>query len=133
MRRLFPLLATLLLGLVLLFPAPAAGAEWCDTDPLVVIRTPRGMLVPVYVTSGALGIEHQPAVLLAAIDYTVKSLGVSGTQVRMTVRVPDDAFATSFPTRTVASSGPFATGIVYDRADGVSGEDMVMTFTLDVP
>lgn len=134
MRRL--MLAVLITAslLFVLFPPPVAAAEWCDTDPLVLIQTPGGMLVPVFVTSGALGIEHQSAVLLVHMDYSTEAVeGGTATLVHLDVIVPDDLLDKHFPTRTVASTGPLATGTIYARASGYSGQAMTLTFKLNVP
>ena len=115
-------------------PATLAGAQWCDTDPLVLIETPGGATVPVYVTNGALGTEHLPAVLLAAMTYTASPTdGGSATLVKLDVVVPDDEFASHFPTRSVASTSPMATGAIYASTTGYSGEVMRLVFKLDVP
>jgi hypothetical protein len=117
-------------------PAPRASAmeSWCDEDPPVVITTPGGRAVVVYVTNGALGLQHLPAVQLASIRHTVQPAdGGRATLVKMEVVVPDDAFGTGFPTRTTASSGPFKTLTVYDSATGTSGAPMRLQFKLDVP
>jgi hypothetical protein len=133
-RRLILAALTLAIALVAFAPGRVAAAEWCDTDPLVVIQTPGGALVPVYVTSGALGVEHLPAVQLAAISYTTRSVaGGTATRVRIEVVVPDDIFAQQFPTRSVASTGPLGAGAIYDSTSGVSGQTMALTFTLAVP
>ena len=121
----------LLAGTQMTAPGASAGAQWCDTDPVVVIVTPRGAPVPVFVTSGALGVEHLPAVLLASTKYTVAPVS-GGTLVKMDVVVPNDIFAHSYPTRTVASTGPLGTGMIYARASGTSGKPMRLTFTLSV-
>ncbi len=124
--------AVVLVGMLAACP-PASGVlasdQWCDNDPPVVIRTPGGALVTVYVTNGALGVQHLPAVELASIATDVSPAG-GGTRVRMRVLVPDDPFASGFPTRTVVSTGPFATGTIHARASGSSGQPMAMTFTL---
>jgi hypothetical protein len=120
--------------LFILAPSPVAAAEWCDTDPLVLIKTPGGTLVPVFVTSGALGVQHMPAVLLARMDYSTRAVeGGTATLVQLDVVVPGDLLDSHFPTRTVASTGPLATGTIHARATGYSGETMTLTFTLDVP
>jgi hypothetical protein len=124
-------------ALLLVHPSPAgAAAEWCDTDPLVVIVTPAGNLVPVYVLVGALGIQHlaaaQAASLLVATD-TAAAAGGRATRVTLTVRVPNDLFASGFPVRSAASTGPLETGLVYADTDGVGGNPMMLRFTLDVP
>jgi hypothetical protein len=130
-RRLFA--ATAALGAVgLLAPAAHAGDQWCEDDPLVVIKTPGGSLVALYVTNAALGVEHLPAVLLAKIDYTVSRAGPS-TNVHMTVTIPSDMFDSHFPTRSTVSTGPLATGTIYATAEGESGKAMRMQFILPVP
>ena len=138
MRRPGPVLAlSLLPALALLgaLAAPvAAGEEWCDTDPLLLIRTPAGAIVPVYVTSGALGIAHEPAVLLATTWYTAQPVqGGRATLVHVSDTVPGDLFAASFATRVVVSSGPMGTASIYGRASGTSGQPMALSFTLAVP
>jgi hypothetical protein len=135
MMRSFMLAILIAVPLILaLAPASASAAEWCDTDPLVLIKTPGGALVPVYVTSGALGTEHLPAVLLASIAYSTDAgAGGTATIVHLTVMVPGDLLDSHFPTRTVASTGPLATGAIYASATGYSGQIMRLTFGLDVP
>ncbi len=123
------LLAALCLALL---SAPAsAGEQWCEDDPLVVITTPGGAQVPIYVTSAALGLDHLPAVQQATISYTAKAAG-SSTLVQMNVTIPDDLFDSHFATRTTASTGPLATGTVLATASGFSGAAMNMQFMLDV-
>jgi hypothetical protein len=135
MRRLL-IVAALLLA-TLAAPAGAGAADWCDTDPLVLITTPGGNVAPVYVLVGAAGLEHLPAVQAASILSTTETVaaraGGQATRVTLTVTVPDDAFAIGFPTRAAASSGPPATGTVYDQTTGSSGQAMVLRFTLPVP
>ncbi len=131
-------IAAILISLHWMWGAPVAlAAEWCDTDPLVAITTPGGNVVPVYVMVGVLGAEHLPAAQVASILYTTASdkatAGGAATKVELTVLVPDDAFATGFPTRSTASSEPYGTGIVYDSTYGKSGQQMVLKFTLPVP
>lgn len=109
-----------------------AGDDWCETDPLVVIRTPAGHLVPVYYVSGALGLEHAATLLRATKAYTTASAG-SKTLVTVRVTVPDDAFGTAFPTRLTVSEGPLGTLTVYDRTTGTSGSPMTARFFLNVP
>ena len=133
-RFLMALIGVCLLAALTWAPVTLAGAEWCDTDPLVLVQTPGGATVPVYVTNGALGVEHLPAVLLAAISYTASPTnGGRATLVKMDVVVPDDEFASRFPTRSVASTGPMATGAIYASTTGYSGKVMRLVFKLDVP
>ena len=101
-KRSSALIMAILLALALLgaeVSGVAAGAEWCEDDPLVVIETPGGNLVPLYVTVGALGVEHLPAAQLAEISYTAKRTSHGNTQVKLSVVVRGDVFASSFATR----------------------------------
>ena len=116
-------------------PASTAAAmeSWCEDDPPVLISTPGGALVVVYVTTGAMGVEHLLAVQLATIRHSVKSVkGARATHVEMTVEVPNDLFGSGFPTRTTVSSGPFKTGTIYASATGHAGEPMRLAFQLPV-
>ncbi len=126
------LVAVLLLAM--LVPTAGAMGQWCEEDPLVVIQTPGGSQVPLYVTNGALGEEHLPAVLLAAIDYTTQSTdGGQATVVKLWVTIPDDVFDGHFETRSTVSDGPAKTGTIYAQAQGFSGQTMWMEFKLQVP
>src|ERR671927_429251 len=101
-------LASLALATVLsllLAPGAAAGEQWCEEDPPVVITTPRGAQVVVYVTNGAQGAEHLVAVQLTSIDYTATAIdGGRATLVRMAVTIPPDPFASAFATRSTVST-----------------------------
>ncbi|HEU5328693.1 MAG: hypothetical protein ACTHMU_23730 [Thermomicrobiales bacterium] len=133
-RRLLVAIFTVVAIVLAFAPVRVAAAEWCDTDPLVLISTPGGALVPVYVTNGALGAEHLATVQLATMTYSVQpTADGSATLVHLDVRIPDDVFASHFATRSVASSGPLATGTSYANASGFSGQTMTLTFTLNVP
>src|SRR5919108_1929070 len=105
MRRfLAPAMVALLL-LAALAPTAGATEQWCEDDPLVIIVTPRGHLVPVYANNGANGLEHLPALLAARIDYIAQP-AADGTLVSMDVTVPDDWFDDRFDTRTAVTTGP---------------------------
>ena len=134
------LLVALVLLAALLGPAaPArAGAEWCDTDPLVLVTTPDGDVIPVYVLIGVRGAEHLSAALAAtlftAVGEPVEATGSGRAfRVTITVTVPDDAFASGFPTRAAASTGPLGIGTVYATTEKTSGAPMTLRFTLDIP
>ncbi|HEX2035152.1 MAG TPA: hypothetical protein VHS99_13285 [Chloroflexota bacterium] len=110
-----------------------AGAEWCEVDPLIVVTTPRGALVTVFVTNGALGLLNLPFLLLASMKFTVTPVDNGRkTQVNLTVVVPHGLFG-SFATRSTASTFLLGTGKVLGTVYGRSGQAMQMTFTLDVP
>ena len=114
-----------------------AGEQWCETDPLVVISTPKGGLVPVFVTNGAAGIEHLVHAQLAEIRYTTGSVeGGMATLVRMAVTVPSGIGGiggSRFETSSVVSTGPLKTGTILASAKGMSGQTMHMEFKLSTP
>src|SRR5687768_16308213 len=53
--------STLMAGTATAVVAPAAFAfdEWCEDDPLVVIKTPNGRQLPLHVTNYAVGLENK--------------------------------------------------------------------------
>jgi hypothetical protein len=111
-----------------------AGEQWCETDPLVVITTPNGAPVPVFVTNGAAGIEHLVYAQLAEIRYTTGSVeGAAATLVRMTVTVPSGIGGSRFETSSVVSTGPLKTGTILAATKGMSDQTMRMEFKLDTP
>jgi len=128
-RLVFSVLLTLLLTAGGSTSRALASDQWCDDDPPVVLHTPGGALVTVYVTDSVLGLSHLPAVQLARITADVSPAG-GGTRVHVQVLVPGDAFDPFFATRSTVSTGPFATGTIYATASGFSGQPMAMTFTL---
>jgi hypothetical protein len=130
------LLAVVVAVLVLVGGAPPAGAseDWCEFDPLVLIATPGGRLVPVYVLTGAAGLAHLPLVTAARYDYAAApTAGGTATLVKLEVLVPPTATGGTFATRATVSTGPAATGTVLASATGTSGQPMKLTFKLAVP
>jgi hypothetical protein len=117
------------------FVRPAgAAAEWCEYDPVVLVVTPAGALVPVFVTNGALGVEHSLDAQLAEMRYTTQpAKSGKATLVYLRVLIRGNLFAAQFPTRSTASTGPLATGSIFDRVEGNSGDTMSLTFVLDTP
>ncbi len=137
MRVLLSALAAVLLVMNVPTTSALAGAEWCDTDPLVLIRTPDGHIVPVFLLVGARGLVHLPAAQAASLlatSHTVESVhGGRATRVTVTVQVPDDLFERNFPTRAAISSGPLGSGKVHATTEGKSGKPMTLRFTIPVP
>ncbi len=118
-------------------PTQAAFASdgWCDSDPILVVRTPAGNLAPVYYNVGAQSLLFTPNTLLAALvmSYTaVPTSGGAATKVTLVVMVPS-LLDQSFATRDIVSTGAFGTGTVYAYTDGVSGQTMTSTFKLPYP
>jgi hypothetical protein len=133
-------------------PRPAAAtdaiAEWCEVDPALVVQTPTGRVVVLHVTNYGLGLEHLRAVRRAEISSTVRPVGngpapgegrrgtarpAEAVLVEVVVAIPLGAGGQAFPTRSVVSTKPAATGTVLAAARGESGRTMRMEFRLDVP
>ena len=131
------LVVTILLAALLGPTAPAAAAEWCDTDPILLIQTPDGGVVTAYLLVGALGAQHLPAVLAASLLAAAEPLeateGGHKLRVTATVTVPNHLVGSGFPTRALVSSGPLGTGTVYAATEGASGTPMTLRFTLPAP
>lgn len=133
-------------------PVVFGASEWCEDDPLVVIRTPTGKKLPLHVTNYAQGTENSKFLDLvprnqkfanAWINWSVvqarkggqKPSGASSTAVQwdVTIRVtihttPGDGLR--FRTRTVASSLEYAEGILYAEASGQANREMEMRFSM---
>jgi hypothetical protein len=136
MRHLARPLSLVLLLLVLAAQAlPASAANtWSDTDPVVVIATPGGHLVSVYVDNGTNPADHLAAAQAAQMTYTVKAVNSgAATMVTLTSTVPCDALGTGWDTRMIPSSAPFATGTVYGQVLGTCGQPMTLQFKLPYP
>jgi hypothetical protein len=132
MRFLLVIMAALAL-LVGLVPGASAGDEWCEVDPVVVITTPGGSVVPVFVNIRAQGLEHLAALELSQISYTTQSTdGGTATEVQMTVLVPGDQFSDRYPVQVVVTTGPARTGTTLASAKGYSEQDLQLKFTLYV-
>lgn len=113
-------------------PVALASDGWCDTDPLLVIHTPAGRLVPVYVMVGAQSLLFTPDTLLGSLVLSYKAVPTSNgaaTQVTMAVNVPQLLFQ-SFATRNTVSAGPYGSGTVYAYATGVSGSTTPISFQI---
>jgi hypothetical protein len=106
-----------------------ASEQWCSGDPVEIIIAANGALVPVWVTSSALGVEHLVSVQLAQVSYTTTETG-SGTAVKLEVVVPNDLLGSKYPTSSVVSVGPVGTFGILAQASGVSGQPMELDFDL---
>jgi hypothetical protein len=115
-------------------PVALASDGWCDTDPLLVVRTPAGRLVPVYVTVGAKSLLFTPATLLGSLILSYSAVPTSdgaATSVTAVVNVPSSSlYGGSFATRNTVSTGAFGTGSIYVQASGVSGQPTTLKFVL---
>jgi hypothetical protein len=136
MRRLFLSLPLLVMFVITLLPPVAlASDDWCDSDPILLVRTPAGNLVPVFYNVGARNLLFTPSTLVGGlgVSYTVvPTSGGAATKVTVVVTVPSLLFE-SFATRDIVSTGAFGTGTIYASTTGVSGQPMTSTFQLPYP
>jgi hypothetical protein len=134
MRRLLLAIVAAFVLCAAVAPATSASDQWCEVDPLIVVVTPGGGVVPLYVTKMALGLEHLVTIQAAPVSYAVKPVGGgTATMVQVTVAIPNDLFGSNYPTRAVMSTGPLMTGVVLADASGYSGQPLQLQFRLDVP
>ena len=132
MKRVF-LAAALAVGFLVSSPASAgAWATYCDWDPLVLIVTPSGHVVPVYDsvwTSSPLNLG------LPLESYTTSRVydasGKPETAVDMQIYVPTGLLFT-FQVHDMVTSGLLGTGTVYAQANGTSGSAVHLKFVLPI-
>ena len=115
-------------------PVAWAGDEWCETDPLLLVRTPAGYTVPIYYLTGVQAPANLGNGLLAVLSarYTAAP-APGGTRVVVSVTVPPGPDAASFPTRLTVSAGPWGTRTVYGTTTGTAGAPMTVPLLLGVP
>jgi hypothetical protein len=133
MRHLARPLSRVVILLVLAAQALPASASntWSDTDPVVVITTPGGHVVSVYVDNGTNPADHLAAAQIAQMTYTVNSVNSgAATMVTLTSTVPCDALGSGWETRVIPSSAPYATGTVYGQVLGTCGQPMTVKFKI---
>jgi hypothetical protein len=130
---LFAILAVVVLTLGLPGVGLADGDSWCDTDPPVLITTPAGNQVVVYVSDGG-DATHAYSLIHPSITYTVQSVS-SGTQtnVQLIVTIPDDVLGQHYAVQSQVWSGALRTGVLYASQSGKSGQPLSMQFRLAVP
>jgi hypothetical protein len=120
----------------LLFASPTSAGAWatfCDWDPLIVVVTPSGHIVPVYAsvwTSTPLDLGLPLASYTASRTYDLA--GRPHTAVDMTISVPSGLLF-RFNTYNMATSGLLGTGTVYASKYGTSGTPVHLKFTLAQP
>ena len=128
------LAAALAAGILLCAPTSAgAWVTFCDWDPLVLIVTPSGHVVPVYDSVWT----SSPVDLAVPLEsYQVSrvhdSSGRPATAVDMTISVPTGLLL-RYTTKTMVTSGLLGSGQVYAWQYGTSGTPAHLKFTLPVP
>ena len=126
--------AVLAAGFLIASPTSAgAWATFCDWDPLVLVVTPSGHIVPVYDsvwTSSLLDL----AVPLESytVSRTYSRSGMPETLVDMTISVPTGLLL-RYQTTDEVTSGLLGSGTVYARASGYSGTPVHLKFILASP
>jgi hypothetical protein len=126
--------AVLAAGVLLASPTSAgAWATFCDWDPLVLVVTPAGHIVPVYDsvwTSSLLDLGVPLESYTASRVYSRS--GAPETLVDMTISVPTGLLF-RYQTTDEVTSGLLGSGTVYARANGYSGTPVHLKFTLAAP
>src|SRR5215217_5855202 len=81
-------------------PTAFGMEDWCDSDPVQLVITSGGKIVPIFVTSGARGLLNLTSALLAKISTSSQSAdGGTSTLVTVNVTVPKSLLSKSFDTR----------------------------------
>lgn len=123
--------ATMAVGLLLASPSSAgAWATFCDWDPLVLIVTPAGHIVPVYDsvwTASPLDLGVPLESYTTARVYDVG--GRPHTAVDMTITTPTGLLF-RYTVKDMVTSGLLGTGAVYVVQYGTSGAPVHLKFTL---
>lgn len=123
--------AALAAGLLMSSPVSAgAWATYCDWDPLVLIATPGGHIVPVYDSVWTaspldLGLPLESYEVSRVYD----SAGKPHTAVDMTIFVPTGLLL-RYTHRDMVTSGLLGTGYVYAEKYGTSGTPNHLKFVL---
>lgn len=133
MRRLLLGGVVAMAGAVLSVAPAAAWAAYCDWDPLVLIVTPGGNVVPVYDsvwTSSPIDIGLPLESYTATRGYD--AAGNAVTNVDMAISVPTGLLL-QFQTKDMVTTGLLGQGQVLATANGWSGRTVHLKFTLNQP
>ena len=116
-----------------------AGEEWCEFDPAMLLTTPHGNQLLVYVTQFGVGLQHLVDLEAATLSYAAGSSnrpdgdGTLDTVFSISVTIPSDPIDGAFSTMVKVSSGPDATGTIYASVNGTSGVTSTLVFTVPLP
>ena len=126
--------AALAAGVLIASPTTAgAFATFCDWDPLVLVVTPSGHIVPVYDSVWTSSLLDLGVPLESyTVSRTYSPTGKPETLVDMTISVPTGLLFT-YQTTDEVTSGLLGSGTVYARANGYSGTPVHLKFTLATP
>jgi hypothetical protein len=129
------LVAAVLAAGVLIASPTTAGAcvTFCDWDPLVLVVTPSGHIVPVYDSVWTPSLLDLGVPLESyTVSRTYSRKGAPETLVDMTISVPTGLLF-KYQTTDEVTSGLLGSGTVYARANGYSGRPVHLKFTLASP
>jgi hypothetical protein len=114
--------------------AAEASDEWCDTDPLLLLITPQGNVVPLFYMTGVRLARHLALALLGllTVSYTAVPAQGGGTQVTVNVVVPNGLLGARHDARLKVSTGALGTGTVFGTDTGLTGETLTVQFHLSV-
>jgi hypothetical protein len=121
-------------GVLMASPTTAgAWATFCDWDPLVLVVTPSGNIVPVYDSVWTSSLLDLGVPLESyTVSRTYSRSGKPETLVDMTISVPTGLLF-SYQTTDEVTSGLLGSGTVYARANGYSGTPVHLKFVLATP
>lgn len=123
------------LAAAFLFASPASAGAWatyCDWDPLVLVVTPSGHVVPVYDsvwTSSLLDLGLPLESYKASRVYSAS--GKPETLVDMQIYVPTGLLF-RYQVHDMVTSGLLGSGAVYAQGNGTSGSPVHLKFVLPV-
>lgn len=135
-RRRFLGAAAALAPLAAWAPPALAGEEWCEDDPAMLLTTPHGNTLLVYVTQAGQGLQHLADLEAATLSYASSSAnrpdgpGTLATVFHVLVTIPSDPLDGSFAAMVTVSSAPLAGGTIYATASGRSGTAFDLAFTV---
>ena len=126
--------ALLAAGVMVAAPTGAAAySTYCDWDPLVLVVTPAGHVVPMYDsvwTSNLFDLGLPVESTQTSRVFSPK--GVPETAVSVTISVPMGLLF-RYATTDQVTSGLLGSGTVYAQANGWSGSAVTLHFILDTP
>ena len=116
-----------------LFASPTTAGAWvvyCDWDPLVLVVTPGGHIVPVYDSVWTSSLLDLALPLESyKVSRVYSSTGAPETAVDMTISVPTGLLF-RYATTDMVTSGLLGSGKVYAVANGTSGTPVHLHFVL---
>ena len=125
------LAAMVAVGLLVCSPTSAgAWFSYCDWDPIVLIVTPAGHLVPVYDSVWTTSLLDLGLPLESYTTWRVYAAdGTPETAVDMAITVPTGVLL-RYNVNDMVTSGPLGSGTLYAARSGTSGSPVHLKFIL---